>query len=84
MSIRDGWRALRLVEALEALAPDRVAEQVDHLAHHALRGEVWGRAVTRCQQARSELATAIELSRAMEMAFWLPEAEAALAQVEGR
>ena len=32
-----------LVEALEALAPDRVAEQVDRLAHHALRGEVWTR-----------------------------------------
>jgi predicted ATPase len=28
----------RLVEALEALAPERVAEQVDRLAHHAVRG----------------------------------------------
>jgi class 3 adenylate cyclase/tetratricopeptide (TPR) repeat protein len=41
----------RLVEALEALAPERVAEQVDRLAHHALRGEVWDKAVTYCQQA---------------------------------
>src|SRR5207244_3553743 len=41
----------RLVEALEALAPDRVAEQVERLAHHALRGEVWDKAVTSCQQA---------------------------------
>ena len=41
----------RLVEALEALAPDRVAEQVERLAHHALRGEVWDKAVTYCQQA---------------------------------
>ena len=41
----------RLVEALEALAPDRVAEQVDRLAHHALRGEVWAKAVPYCQQA---------------------------------
>jgi tetratricopeptide (TPR) repeat protein len=40
-----------LVEALEALAPDRAAEQVDRLAHHALRGEVWDKAVTYCQQA---------------------------------
>ena len=31
----------RVVEALEALVPDRVAEQVDRLAHHALRGAVW-------------------------------------------
>jgi tetratricopeptide (TPR) repeat protein len=41
----------RLVEALEALAPDRKAEQVERLAHHALRGEVWGKAVTYCRQA---------------------------------
>jgi class 3 adenylate cyclase/tetratricopeptide (TPR) repeat protein len=41
----------RIVETLEALAGDRVAEQVDRLAHHALRGEVWGKAVTYCQQA---------------------------------
>jgi hypothetical protein len=36
------------------------------------------------EQARTELSTAIELYRAMDMTFWLPEAEAALAQVEGR
>jgi predicted ATPase len=41
----------RLVEALEALAPERAAEQIERLAHHALRGEVWDRAVTYCQQA---------------------------------
>jgi hypothetical protein len=33
-------------------------------------------------QAHIELSTAINLYRAMEMTFWLPEAEAALAQVE--
>jgi len=36
------------------------------------------------EQARTALATAIEMYRAMEMTFWLPQAEAALAQVEGR
>jgi class 3 adenylate cyclase/tetratricopeptide (TPR) repeat protein len=41
----------RLVEALEALAPERGAEQVERLAHHALRGEVWDKAVIYCQQA---------------------------------
>src|SRR5262249_50871830 len=41
----------RIVEALEALAPERVAEQVDRLAHHAVRGEVWDKAVTYSQQA---------------------------------
>jgi tetratricopeptide (TPR) repeat protein len=36
------------------------------------------------EQARSELSTAIEMYRDMEMTFWLPETEAALAAVEGR
>ncbi len=33
--------------------------------------------------ARTALTTAIDLYRAMEMTFWLPQAETALAQVEG-
>ena len=37
----------------------------------------------RQEQARAALATAIELYRAMEMTFWLPQTEAALAEVEG-
>ena len=37
----------RIVEALEALAGERVAEQVEQLAHHALRGEVWDKALLR-------------------------------------
>jgi tetratricopeptide (TPR) repeat protein len=36
------------------------------------------------EQARAALSTAINLYRAMGMTFWLPEAEVALAQVEGR
>ena len=35
----------------KALAGDRVAEQVERLAHHALRGEVWDKALTYCRQA---------------------------------
>ena len=35
------------------------------------------------QQAHAALAVAIDLYRDMEMTFWLPQAEAALAQVEG-
>ena len=34
------------------------------------------------EQARAELSAAIILYRVMDMTFWLPEAEAALAQVE--
>jgi tetratricopeptide (TPR) repeat protein len=36
------------------------------------------------EQARTAFATAMEMCRAMEMTFWLPETEAALAHVEGR
>ena len=36
------------------------------------------------QQARAELSAAIDLYRAMDMTFWLPQAEAALAQIEER
>lgn len=35
------------------------------------------------EQARVELSTAIEMYRDMEMTFWLPETESALAAVEG-
>jgi tetratricopeptide (TPR) repeat protein len=38
----------------------------------------------RREQARAELSTAIALYRAMDMTFWLPQAEAALTQVEHR
>jgi class 3 adenylate cyclase/tetratricopeptide (TPR) repeat protein len=41
----------QIVEALEALVEDRVAEAVERLAHHALRGEVWDKALTYCRQA---------------------------------
>jgi class 3 adenylate cyclase/tetratricopeptide (TPR) repeat protein len=41
----------RIVEALQGLAGERLAEQLERLAHHALRGEVWDKAVTYCQQA---------------------------------
>ena len=41
----------RIVEILETLAGDRMAEQVERLAHHALRGEVWDKALAYCRQA---------------------------------
>jgi class 3 adenylate cyclase/tetratricopeptide (TPR) repeat protein len=40
-----------IVEALEALAGDRVGEQVERLAHHALRGEVWDKGLAYSRQA---------------------------------
>jgi len=42
----------RLVESLEALAGEPIAgEQVERLAHHAVRGEVWDKALAYCWQA---------------------------------
>ncbi len=40
--------------------------------------------IDRREQACAELSAAIALYRAMDMTFWLPQADAALAQVEGR
>jgi hypothetical protein len=36
------------------------------------------------EPARAELSTALDLYRTMDMTFWLPQAEAALAGVKGR
>ena len=36
------------------------------------------------EQACAELSTAIEMYTSMDMTFWLPQTEAALAQVEER
>jgi class 3 adenylate cyclase/tetratricopeptide (TPR) repeat protein len=41
----------RIVTALEVLAGDRLTEQVERLTHHALRGEVWDKALEYCRQA---------------------------------
>jgi class 3 adenylate cyclase/tetratricopeptide (TPR) repeat protein len=46
-----------IVEALEALARDRLAEHVERLAHHALRSEVWDKALTYCWQAGDKAMT---------------------------
>jgi tetratricopeptide (TPR) repeat protein len=46
----------RIVEALERLYPDRLAEHIERLADHALRGEVWDRAVGYLREAVSRQA----------------------------
>ena len=50
--------------------------------HHGL-GTLYAKS-GHLEQARAELATAIDLYCAMEMTFWLPQAESTLAEVEGR
>jgi tetratricopeptide (TPR) repeat protein len=51
--LHDRQRALhaRIAEALEGLAPERGAEQAERLAYHALRGELWAKAVGYLRQA---------------------------------
>jgi tetratricopeptide (TPR) repeat protein len=41
----------RITEAIERLSSERIAEQAERLAHHALRGELWGKAVVYLRQA---------------------------------
>ncbi len=41
----------RITQAIERLSTERVAEQAERLAHHALRGEVWEKAVAYLRQA---------------------------------
>ncbi|MGH7369412.1 MAG: ATP-binding protein, partial [Candidatus Methylomirabilaceae bacterium] len=51
--VQDRRRALhaRIVEAIEALYTERLDDQVDRLAHHALRAERWEKAVAYLHQA---------------------------------
>jgi class 3 adenylate cyclase/tetratricopeptide (TPR) repeat protein len=51
--LQDRQRALhaRITETIERLAPERVTEQAERLAHHALRGELWEKAVGYLRQA---------------------------------
>ena len=68
----------RIVEALEALAPDRLTEQVERLAHHALRGEVWDKALTYVRQAGEK---AMVRSAHREAAGYFEQALRALAHL---
>jgi len=51
--LTDRRRAIhgRIVEAIERLQGDRLAEQVERLAHHALRAELWEKALLYGRQA---------------------------------
>ncbi|MBI3107752.1 MAG: AAA family ATPase [Candidatus Rokubacteria bacterium] len=53
--LHERQRALdaRIVEVIERLYPDRLAEHVERLAHHASRGEVWDKAVDYLRHAGS-------------------------------
>ncbi len=69
----------RIAEAIEALHPDRLADQVELVAHHALRGEAWAKAVAYLRQAgrkgldRSTHAAARCFEQALDALGHLPE-----------
>ena len=65
----------RVVEALEMLYPDRRAEQVERLAHHAVRAEMWEAAEAYQRQAGSK---ALARSANREAAAYLEQALRAL------
>jgi class 3 adenylate cyclase/tetratricopeptide (TPR) repeat protein len=65
-------------QALALAEPRSMRPLVAHC--HLGLGTLYAK-VDRREQARAELAAAIALYRAMDMTFWLPQAEAALAQV---
>ena len=77
----------RIVGALEGLAGDRLTEQVERLAYHALWGEVWDKAVAYSRQAGAkalarsayrEALTAFE--QALTALQHLPDSQDTLAQ----
>jgi class 3 adenylate cyclase/tetratricopeptide (TPR) repeat protein len=56
--LQDRRRALhaRIVEAIEALYPDRLAEHIERLADHAFLGEMWAKALAHCREAGAKAA----------------------------
>jgi class 3 adenylate cyclase/tetratricopeptide (TPR) repeat protein len=77
----------RIVEAIERLYADRLAEQVERLAYHALRGEVWDRAARYLREAamRAAMRSAYDESlasfeEALRVVEHLPEGRDTTAQ----
>jgi predicted ATPase len=82
--LRERQRLLhgRIVAAIEQRYADRLADQVERLAHHALRGEVWNKAIAYCCQAGDK---AVVRSAHREAVACFEQALVALAQLpEGR
>jgi class 3 adenylate cyclase/tetratricopeptide (TPR) repeat protein len=68
----------RVVQAMEEAYGDRLAEHVEELAHHAVHGELWNKAVTYCGQSGTK---AIARSANREAAAYLERALDALARI---
>jgi predicted ATPase len=68
----------RIMQAIEQLAPERLAENVERLAHHAFHGEVWDKALTYLRQAGAK---AFARSANREAVAYFEQALAALAHL---
>jgi tetratricopeptide (TPR) repeat protein len=75
--LRDRRQALhrRIVSAIEELSADRLTEQVERVAQHAARGELWDKAVSYLRQAATK---ALSRSLTRLAAAYLEDALAAL------
>jgi class 3 adenylate cyclase/tetratricopeptide (TPR) repeat protein len=80
--LQERRRALhaRIIEAIEARYPDRLAEQTSGLAVHAMRGEVWEKALHYCREVgnkgfdrRAYGESATGYAQALEALRHLPE-----------
>ena len=80
--LQDRRRTLdgRIVQTLERLYPDRLAEHIEHLAHHALRGELWDKAVTYLREAGAK---AFARSANREAVAYFEQALTALTHLPG-
>ncbi len=77
----------RIVDAIEQLYPDRLAEHVERLGHHAVQGELWEQAVGFLQQSGAKAAArsayreaAAALEQALVALSHLPETRELLQQ----
>jgi class 3 adenylate cyclase/tetratricopeptide (TPR) repeat protein len=75
--LQDRRRALhgRVLATIERLYPDRLPEHIERLAHHAVRGDLWEKAVTCLRQAGAK---ALARSANREAAAYLEQALTAL------
>jgi class 3 adenylate cyclase/tetratricopeptide (TPR) repeat protein len=78
--LQDRRRVLhgRIVEAIERAYPDRLAEHVERLAHHAFKAETWEKAVTFLRQAGVK---ALARSANRDAVGWFEQALAALSHL---
>jgi tetratricopeptide (TPR) repeat protein len=77
----------QVAEAVERLYADRLTEHVERLAHHAFRGDLWGKAVTYLRQAGAKASAhsayreaVARFERALEALHHMPESRGTLEQ----